>query len=334
MKFGPRLLEMFGLDPANPYPPAEELLRICYPDDRASMKEKMALVGAGLPLHFEHRIVPFDGEVRWLEVFGRQILDDAGRPLRYLGAAYDITERKRAENELRRSQNQLRALSGRLQTSAERERLCIARELHDQLGPELTGMKMDLAWAVRKHGAEGDPWVPVVQDSMKAIDSTIALVRKLATELRPEMLDALGLPAAIEWHSEHFQQRTGIPCTVHLPDDSVYLSNDKEIAAFRIYQEALTNVARHSQAKSVHIALEREQGSVLLTITDDGVGFHPDRLKQTQSLGVLGMRERALLLGADFRIESAPSIGTAIRLRIPLGNECITELEDFEDTDY
>lgn len=245
----------------------------------------------------------------------------------------DITERKLADDRLRWSEDQLRALTGRLQTARERERLRIARELHDQLGPALTGMKMDLDWIVRKHGTAGEPWVAMVQDSMKLADSTIGLVRRLATELRPDMLDSLGLPAAIEWHTEEFQRRTGIECSVDVPEDPLCISGDQRIAAFRIYQEALTNVARHAQAMNVHISLKRESSCVILVINDDGIGFPVNQLEHTQSLGIVGMRERALLLGAQFQLESALGRGTTITLRIPLSSNSATEQEAYEDID-
>ena len=331
--WSPRMFELFGLALDSPPPRAEDVLRMVHPDDRSMVTEKFALFGSGKHIHIQYRIIRPNGSVRWVESSGTAIFDDAGLPIRYLGVFYDITERKQAEDKLRRSQDQLRALAARLQTATERERLRIARELHDQLGQALTGMKMDLDWIVRKHGAGGDVWVPMVQDSMKVIDSTIALVRRLSTELRPELLDSLGLRAAIQWDAEQFQRRTGIVCAVRIPEDSSVLSGDQKIGVFRIFQEALTNIARHAQAKTVFIALKRERNDLILTIEDDGVGFSVNLLEHTQSLGVLGMRERALILGAKFRLESVPGHGTTITLRIPLEHAGITEPDAYEDFD-
>ena len=230
----------------------------------------------------------------------------------------DITERKRAENKLRWSEDQLRALAARSQTASERERLRIARELHDQLGLALTSMKMDLNWILRKHEKGENNWIPMVQDSIKAVDSTIALVRRLATELRPRMLDTAGLAPAIEWHVAEFQRHTGIFCTAQVSEDTFGFSSDQRIEVFRICQEALTNVARHSRAKHVLVTLAREQDQAILTVNDDGVGFLVDDLVNTPALGLVGMRERAVLLGAQLHIESAPAIGSTISLRIPL----------------
>ena len=319
------MFQIFGRAPGSPQPGGEDILRMCHPEDRSLVEEQFARMIAGKPVHAECRIIRADGEVCWVEIFGKGIVDDAGRPIRCLGVGRDITDRKRAEEYRRWSEDQLRALAMRLQTAAEQERLRIARELHDQLGQALTGMKMDLDWIIRKHGAGEDPWVPMVRNSMKVVDSTIALVRKIATELRPEMLDALGLRAAIEWHMEEFQRRTGISCTVHLPESPLGIPDGEKIAVFRICQEALTNIARHAKAKNVFVNLERAQDHAILTIQDDGVGFPMDHLERTQSLGVMGMRERALLLGAEFRLQSSPGNGTTITLRIPLGAAANTE---------
>jgi signal transduction histidine kinase len=147
------------------------------------------------------------------------------------------------------------------------------------------------------------------------------------------MLDALGLPAAIECHAEDFQRRTGISCAVHVPENPLGISDDEKIAVFRIYQEALTNIARHAKANNVFVSLEREQNDAILTINDDGIGFRVDRLEHTQSLGVAGMRERALLLGAELSLQSSQGNGTTITLRIPLGDAATTEQEIHEDTD-
>jgi signal transduction histidine kinase len=205
--------------------------------------------------------------------------------------------------------------------------------LHDQLGQALTGMKMDLDWIVRKHEDDGDLWVPMVQDSMRVVDSTIALVRRLATELRPEILDTFGLRAAIQWHTEQFQRRTGISCVVLVSDDPLGVSDDHKIAVFRIFQEALTNIARHAFAKNVLVTLEREPNDAILTISDDGVGFIVEPLENTQSLGILGMQERALLLGAQFFLDSVPGHGTTVTLRIPLEDAGVAESEAYEHID-
>jgi PAS domain S-box-containing protein len=329
--WNPHMFELYGLPHDSPQPEAVDVLRMCHPEDRRLVEEQFAPLIAGKRLHVEYRIIRPDNEVRWLEISGRGIVGDNGRPIRFIGVAYDNSERKQAEDKLRRSEDQLRALAARSQTATERERLRIARELHDQLGHALTGMKMDLDWIVRKHGAGGEVWVQMVQDTMTVVDSTIALVRRLSTELRPQLLDALGLRAAIEWDAEQFQRRSGIVCEVDVSEDPLGVSDDQKIAVCRIFQEALTNIARHAHAKNVLVTFERERNQSILTIKDDGVGFPVDLLEHTQSLGVLGMRERALLLGAEFRIDSVPSHGTTITLRIPIESAASTEQHAYED---
>jgi PAS domain S-box-containing protein len=308
----------------------EGVPRVFHPEDRSLFEAQHALLAVGNPIHFEFRIVRPGGEVRWLEVSAKALLDNAGKPIRGIGAAFDITGRKQIENRLRLSEEQLRALAARLQTANERERLRIAQELHDQLGSTLTGMKMDLDWMLRKRGEGGEEWVSAVQNTINSIDSTIAQVRRIATGLRPELLDAVGLPAAIEWHTEQFQRRTGILCAVHVHEALVSLSNDREIAVFRIFQEAMTNIARHSRAKSVLVTLEQNKTEAILAISDNGAGFALDSIEQKTSLGVLGMRERARFLGAQCCIESAPGAGTTITVRIPLEDTGPGSLEDDE----
>jgi signal transduction histidine kinase len=153
---------------------------------------------------------------------------------------------------------------------------------------------------------------------MHAVDSTIALVRQLATELRPEILDAAGLGAAIEWETQQFRRRMGIQCTVEVPEELLHISSDQKIAIYRICQEALTNIARHSQARNVSVTLAQEQTHLLLTIQDDGVGFSMDAVSNTSALGILGMRERSLALNAELQIDSLPGRGTTLRLTMPL----------------
>jgi PAS domain S-box-containing protein len=331
LKISNQMAEILGLSTDDLEMGIEVVPRVFHPDDRSMFAAQHTLLSSGNSIHFEFRILRPGGEVRWLEVSAKALFDNAGKPIRGIGAAFDITGRKQIENRLRLSKEQLRALGARLQTANERERLRIAQELHDQLGSALTGMKMDLDWAVRKRGEGGQEWVSTVQNTIKSIDSTIAQVRRIATGLRPELLDAVGLPAAIEWHAEQFQRCTGILCAVHVREALASLSNDREIAVFRIFQEAMTNIARHSQARNVLVTLEQTETEAILTISDDGVGFAVDSVEQKTSLGVLGMRERALILAAQFCIESAPGAGTTITVRIPLQDTGPGSLEDDED---
>jgi PAS domain S-box-containing protein len=229
----------------------------------------------------------------------------------------DITERKWTEVRLNRSLSQLRALAARLQSVREDERTKVAREIHDELGQALTAIKIELSSLLFEWPAEQRP-SKRVESINRLVDQTIQSVRKISTELRPGILDALGLVAAVEWAAEEFETRTGIRCRVDLPKDSLEISQERATAVFRIFQETLTNIARHADATEVHIRLAREDGSLSLEVYDNGVGVSEEQLSASQSLGILGMRERALLLGGEFLVSGAPKQGTRVRLRIPL----------------
>jgi signal transduction histidine kinase len=213
--------------------------------------------------------------------------------------------------------NELRALAARLQSVREDERTRVARELHDVLGQALTGIKMDVAALIRDL-PPNEPHVTKRADSiLKLADETIHSVRRLANELRPGILDDLGLVAAVEWATEGFQARTGITCRVSLPDADVEIDAERSTALFRILQEALTNIARHANATDAEVRLTRETSGLSLEIRDNGVGLEEAELRSANSLGLLGMRERALLLGGQLTIQSASGRGTTVSVRIP-----------------
>jgi PAS domain S-box-containing protein len=228
----------------------------------------------------------------------------------------DVTERKRAEGELQRSFQQLHALNARLQSVREEERARLARELHDELGQALTAIRLDLA-ALKTTPGRDRQWQGI--DAISGlIDATMHSVRRISTELRPGILDDLGLADAVEWAAEEFQARTGVQCLVSVaPPDLEIETGEGATALFRIVQETLTNVARHAGATQVRIGLSEDSGFVSLQVLDNGRGIAEDQLSATGSLGILGMRERSLLLGGEFFIGNTGS-GTAVRVRIPI----------------
>jgi PAS domain S-box-containing protein len=230
----------------------------------------------------------------------------------------DITERKVAERELQRSFQELQALNARLQSVREEERTSLARELHDRLGQALTAIRIDLA-AVKVLAA-GDPVSAKIASIVRLVDETIHAVRRISTELRPGILDDLGLVAALEWAAEDFQARTGVPCQVSLPAADPALDPDRATAFFRIFQETMTNIARHAGATQVRIRVSQEPGHLLLEVRDNGRGIGQEQLTASTSLGILGMRERALLLGGEFTIAGDPGGGTIVHVRIPIGD--------------
>src|SRR5712672_4475806 len=205
-----------------------------------------------------------------------------------------IKERRIAEEHLRASQQSLRALAAHLQSVREEEWTRIAREIHDQLAQALTGLKMDLTWVANRLPADQRALAEKTKSMFGLIDDTIQSVRKIASRLRPEVLDQLGLTAAIGWHAADFRKRTGIRCNLALPSETLMLDRDRSTAAFRIFQELLTNVARHANATRIDVAIRVESGALVLTVEDNGKGIAESAIHEAKSLGLLGMRERVL----------------------------------------
>ncbi|PYT66540.1 MAG: hypothetical protein DMG39_26580 [Acidobacteria bacterium] len=230
----------------------------------------------------------------------------------------EIAERKRTEEQFKETLEQLRGLAARLQSVREEERASIAREIHDELGQACTAIKMDLALIGRKISKRQAQLRAKIESSMRLVDDMIVTLRRIASDLRPRTLDDLGLAAALEWQGQEFEKRTGIHCQVALPVEPLHLDPERSTAIFRIFQESLTNVARHAQATSIEARLEVEQDQILFTVHDNGKGFEPQEAKSKKSLGLVGMQERAHLLHGEVSIEGIPGSGTTLILRIPL----------------
>lgn len=236
---------------------------------------------------------------------------------RALREAAERRERRRAEERLRESHEQLRALSLYLQRVREEERIRIAREVHDELGQSLTGLKLQLTWlagrlpenlaALREH----------TETMSQRIDETIQTVRRIATELRPGVLDSAGLLAALEWQAQQFETQTGIRCRVTSAVKDTLWDQDLNTAFFRIFQETLTNVIRHAQATQVDVLFMETGHALVLEVRDNGRGITEAEVHNTKSIGLLGMRERAALLGGEVFLQGEPGKGTAVTIRIP-----------------
>jgi signal transduction histidine kinase len=219
--------------------------------------------------------------------------------------------------ELQSSLEQLRALAGRLQSIREEERKRVAREIHDQLGQALTAIKLDVSSLLHEMPEDQRRQSTRTQTILTLVDETIRSVRRIATELRPGMLDDLGLVATLEWAGEEFGARTGTQCRLDLPSDDIVVDPDAAVAIFRIFQETLTNIVRHANAKEVNARLAIEDGNLTLEVHDNGTGIPSEKLQKGRSLGILGMRERATLLGGDLYITGFPGKGTTVRVWIP-----------------
>ncbi|MFQ5709253.1 MAG: PAS domain S-box protein [bacterium] len=261
-------------------------------------------------------------EERWLEHRSLPIqtgLYAGGRIEHY----YDITERKRAEQALQKTSDQLRALAAHLQSVREEERTAIAREMHDELGQVLTALRIDVSLMgreVRQEQAKiNAAKLSNELDAMQAlIDGTIKKLRVLITELRPEVLDSLGLIPALEWQAQEFKNRTGIDLEFKSDIDKIVLKKQPAIAIFRIFQEALTNIARHARATRSEVRISKSDGHLLVEISDNGIGIPKQRLENSNTFGLLGMRERAWILGGAVEIRRKKSRGTTVKVRIPI----------------
>ena len=258
-----------------------------------------------------------DAEI-WVLAQALPEIESDGTVAGYVGTITDITDRMHSEIQIDQSRKQLRALTVRLQTVREEERTHIAREIHDDLGQALTGLRMDLSWLM-KQSNPADKKIQKRLDSMLSLtDTTIHKVRKIATDLRPGILDDLGLAAAIEWQSKDYQERTGIQFQFQSSIEEFVLDEKRSTAFFRIFQESLTNVVRHAQAKNVDISLRQEGNAIVLTVKDDGKGISAHEINNPRSVGFLGMRERAAVFGGEISVSGAPNKGTMVRVKIPI----------------
>jgi PAS domain S-box-containing protein len=263
-----------------------------------------------------------DGSRFWAEVVIAAIVDSDGALLGYAEVARDGTERMYLQEDLADAHDRMRALAARLAALGEQEKMHLSREIHDVLGQELTGLKLDLSWLSRRMTQVPDPLREQLLKRLVTmatqIDGCVQTVRRIATGLRPGVLDDLGLDEAIEWQAHEFQARAGIRVDLSLPEKELKLDRDRATAIFRIFQELITNVARHSGATGVSVQLTPELGGVVLEVSDNGRGITASELAMPNSLGLLGMRERAAQFGGSLEIMGREGHGTRALVRIPV----------------
>ncbi|MGB8337726.1 MAG: PAS domain S-box protein [Burkholderiales bacterium] len=267
--------------------------------------------------YFELPVVAKDGTEVWLGQNVRMMVENE-RVIKSQAFCRNITERRKWEQELEFSRKQLRELSSHLQSAREAERSKISREIHDELGASLTALKMDLSWHGDALAKVAPKLAKKLADMIGKVDDCIGTVRKIATDLRPSILDNLGLWAAIEWQAQELQGRMNIRCDVKMSVQDLDMLQDEATAIFRIFQETLTNVARHSSATRVKIQVDATEQDVRMEISDNGKGMSKAELLNTQSLGLLGMYERARTFGGEFSIRSEPGQGTVVSVHMPV----------------
>lgn len=278
----------------------------------------------GERLRYEEQRHAEDGTLRWYDTIKTPIRNDSGEVIGTTGISRDITDRKLAEQELLASRTQLRELSAHLQSVREEERTRISRELHDELGQALTAIRIGLDVLEAQHKQQNKNWLNNLQGLKQIADSTVESVQRIAADLRPSILDELGLPSAIDWLLESFSERSKIMYELILPASTLAFTRDISTAIFRIVQEALTNVSRHSHATLVVVDLRASKDFISLKITDNGRGMTIERGSRENGLGLVGMRERAIMLGGKLKIQSHTGAGTSIEVRIPkISKACV-----------
>ena len=311
-----KFAEMHGYKPG-------ELLRkshllLVHPDEKKTLKEfaLKRIEGKSVPQQYEVRRITKQGKTIWCEMMAT-LIQYKGKPA-IMGNVIDITERKLAEVAIKESEEQLRNLTTYLQKIGEVERTNIAREIHDELGLGLTVLKIDLSWLRKRLPVNEIPLHEKAETMTQLIDKTIQTVKKISTELRPGLLDDLGLSAAIEWQAEEFQKRTGIQCKITIDPKDVTFDRDRNTAIYRIFQETLTNVARHAQATEVDVSLRQRDVQLELIVRDNGRGITEKELANPRSFGLIGIRERVKIFSGINIIKGIPGKGTTVTVRMPI----------------
>lgn len=265
-----------------------------------------------------------------IEIRAMPRFDKENRIIGVIHICRDITERKKSVEELKNSREKLRNLTGHLNLVREEERKHIAREIHDELAQALTALKIDLFWMNKRLSADQQELVDKMKSMSDLIDMTIKSVRRISSELRPGLLDDLGLQDAMEWQAKEFQARTGIKCEIGFRTDALNLEQERATAIFRIYQETLTNVARHSEATKVKVNLKETIDCLKMEVEDNGRGITEEQITNPRSFGLMGMQERVHLLGGIIKIKGVEGKKTVVKVDIPLNwkkDDCLASPE-------
>jgi PAS domain S-box-containing protein len=316
MTWSAETYHIFGMDRFSESPSHADFLRRVHDIDRARVEKGLEHVKSdGVEFNLEHRIKQRDGTVRWVQTIARMSISEGKILVR--GTLMDITERKETVEALKRSQELLRELTAHQDRVKEEERRRIAREIHDELGQTLLALRIDVSM-LEARTAKGHPRLnEKVRGALNHIDATVKTIRTIINNLRPAVLD-LGLAAAFEWQVAEFRRRSGITCNLVMDEDELNVDDTRATTLFRILQESLTNVIRHSKATRVVIELNKDGDKLVMKITDNGVGIYPGSRKGGNSFGLVGVEERIHALNGRFIINSTPGNGTTLTIFIPL----------------
>lgn len=284
---------------------------------REDMRLLAVDVCSGQSRKLEFELIGLKGTHRFCLIHTVPLRDAQGKIIAQLAVIRDISEDKAKEEKLKDLNQKLRNLAAHIEEVREEERAEIAREIHDELGQQLTAIKMDVAWVAKKGNIQDPSVAQRLQDAMMLIDSMVNTVRRIATDLRPSILDDLGLQEALKWQAGEFQKRSGIHCHFTTNNKGAMISPGIAITLFRIFQESLTNIRRHAGATEVVSELKINKQQLALLIRDNGKGFDKREIERKKTLGILGMEERVLKLGGSLDVQSEPQKGTLVKVVIP-----------------
>ena len=310
---------IFGVSPEENQQTFESWLSFIHPEDLEHVKEEIKKSQASLSdSSFYNRICRRDGTIRYIFTVIKYKFNSEGKPIGLFGTAHDVTEQKIVEEKFKKSEIQIRNFAKHLNQVIEDERSSTAREIHDELGQQLVGIKIGLA-SLNKSNAHslkttGGEQSEKITGMMKDVDTTIQSMRKISTQLRPGILDTLGLIPSIQWLGSEFEKKTKIKCKMEISVTEQKFEKNISTCFFRICQEALTNISKHAGAHEVIISVSQNKNELMLKISDNGKGIVSEKLENPFSMGLLGMRERANIIGAELKIESKKGKGTTIQL--------------------
>jgi len=256
-----------------------------------------------------------------VDIFSFPLFDLTGDVEYIVEIQQNITERKEAEERLRSSREKLRGLTAYLESAREEERRKISRKIHDELGQVLAGLKIDLSWLTKGLSKEQEPLLEKTKSMSKLVDTTIQTVKRIAAELRPGVLDDLGIAAAIEWQAGEFEKLAEIKYEFSSNPRDIILDQERSIVIFRIFQEILTNIILHAKATRVRIIIKKESDSIMLKVKDNGKGINNKQISDPKAFGLIGMRERVRPWEGEIKISGAPGKGTTVAVIIPLSSE-------------
>lgn len=306
---------IFGLSPCSPLK-LSDFMTFVHPDDRDYVQNRWQQGFGGSAFDIEYRIL-VAGSTRWVHDQATFVADSHGNIVTVLGTIQDITQLKAKELELLRSREKIRNLAARNEQIREQERRRLARELHDEMGQHLTALRLDTAMAQMRYGDSDADLKSTLTGLKEGIDTLIKITRDTAASLRPPALD-FGLAAAIEWLLQEIQSRVGIQSFLSVDIGDTELDDALRTAAFRIIQESLTNVIKHANATEVHIHIFLQDHKLIMSITDNGRGFNPEEIREDKCFGLTGIRERIMMLGGEYLLDSQPGQGTRLLLGLPV----------------